>query len=158
MDKQTRVSNVILRPIGQDDLELIFTHQQDPIASQSAQFPSREREAFYLHWQQNILGQASVLARGIEVDGLLVGNIGHWHMDGQAMIGYWTDRAFWGRGVATLTLSTFLPLVTSRPLFAHVAQHNVASQRVLLRHGFIDTGNTIQEEGDVAPLIEFKLL
>ncbi|MFB2733994.1 GNAT family N-acetyltransferase [Shewanella mangrovisoli] len=157
MDKQTRVSNVTLRPIGQDDLELIFTHQQDPIASQLAQFPSREREAFYLHWQQNILGQASVLARGIEVDGLLVGNIGHWHMDGQAMIGYWIDRAFWGRGVATLTLSAFLPLVTSRPIFAHVAQHNVASQRVLLRHGFVKMDRLIQEEGDAAPLFEFVL-
>lgn len=157
MEKQTSVSNVTLRPIKQSDLEQLFIHQRDPIACQLAQFSPRDREAFFAHWQQNILGQASVLALGIEVDGLLVGNIGHWHMDGQALIGYWIDRAFWGRGVATLTLSAFLPLVASRPLFAHVAKHNIASQRVLQRHGFVNTDGLIQEEDDAAPLFEFVL-
>jgi len=157
MDKKASKLNVSLRPITQSDLEVIFTHQIDPVACQLAQFPPRDRESFYRHWQQNILGQEAVLARGIEVDGQLVGNIGHWHADGQALIGYWIDRAFWGRGVATLTLYAFLPLVESRPLFAHVAQHNLASQRVLLRHGFAKTGVLIQEEGDTAPLIEFRL-
>ncbi|MDX5997074.1 GNAT family N-acetyltransferase [Shewanella oneidensis MR-1] len=157
MDKQESVLNVSLRPITQSDLELIFAHQLDPVACQLAQFPPRDREAFYRHWQQNILGQEAVLALGIEVEGQLVGNICHWHADGQALIGYWIDRAHWGRGIATLTLSVFLPLVRSRPLFAHVAQHNVASQRVLLRHGFVKTGNVIQEEADTASLIELVL-
>lgn len=153
----TTIVKVSLRPVTEQDLEVLFTHQCDPVANQLAQFPPRDREAFFAHWRHNILGQENVLAMAIVVDGLLVGNIGHWHMDGQALIGYWIDRAFWGRGVATLTLGAFLPLVASRPLFAHVAKHNIASQRVLQRHGFVNTDGLIQEEDDAAPLFEFVL-
>ena len=157
MEKQTSVSNVTLRPIKQSDLEQLFIHQRDPIACQLTQFPPRDREAFFAHWQQNILGQENVLARAIVTDGKLVGYLGHWQSDGQPQIGYWIDREYWGKGVATQALGEFLPLVRLRPLFAHVAKHNIASQRVLQRHGFVNTNGLIQEEDDAAPLFEFVL-
>lgn len=157
MEKQTSVSNVTLRPIKQSDLEQLFIHQRDPIACQLAQFSPRDREAFFAHWQQNILGQENVLARAIVADGKLVGYLGHWQSDGQPQIGYWIDREYWGKGVATQALGEFLPLVRLRPLFAHVAKHNIASQRVLQRHGFVNTNGLIQEEDDAAPLFEFVL-
>lgn len=157
INKLARVPNVSLRPVTPSDLEVLFSHQSDQVAYQLAQFTPRDREAFFIHWQQNVLGQDNVLVRAIEVDGRLVGNICQWYMNGVAFIGYWIDRAFWGRGVATLTLSAFLPQVDSRPLFAHVAQHNVASQRVLQYHGFMKTGVLVQEESDMKPLIEFVL-
>lgn len=157
MEKQTSVSNVTLRPIKQSDLEQLFIHQRDPIACQLAQFSPRDREDFFAHWQQNILGQENVLARAIVADGKLVGYLGHWQSDGQPQIGYWIDREYWGKGVATQALGEFLPLVRLRPLFAHVAKHNIASQRVLQRHGFVNTNGLIQEEDDAAPLFEFVL-
>ena len=40
------------------------------------------------------------------------------------------------RGVATAALSAFLTIVEERPLFAHVAEHNVGSIRVLEMCGF----------------------
>ncbi|MGI2129252.1 GNAT family N-acetyltransferase [Shewanella oncorhynchi] len=146
-----------LRPIIESDLEAIFVHQSDPIANQLAQFPPRDREAFFKHWHQNILGQVNALPRAILVDGKFVGNIGHWQSDGQALIGYWIDREYWGKGIATQTLAQFLPLVSLRPLFAHVAKHNLASQRVLLRHGFVLTDQLIQESEDTEALLEFVL-
>lgn len=157
MEKQTSVSNLTLRLIKQSDLEQLFIHQRDPIACQLAQFSPRDREAFFTHWQQNILGQENVLARAIVADGKLVGYLGHWQSDGQPQIGYWIDREYWGKGVATQALGEFLPLVRLRPLFAHVAKHNIASQRVLQRHGFVNTNGLIQEEDDAAPLFEFVL-
>lgn len=157
MEKQTSVSNLTLRPIKQSDLEQLFIHQRDPIACQLAQFSPRDREAFFAHWQQNILGQENVLARAIVGDGKLIGYLGHWQSDGQPQIGYWIDREYWGKGVATQALGEFLPLVRLRPLFAHVAKHNIASQRVLQRHGFVNTNGLIQEEDDAAPLFEFVL-
>ncbi|HAY95384.1 GNAT family N-acetyltransferase [Shewanella oncorhynchi] len=157
-DKQPNTQySVSLRPIIESDLEAIFVHQSDPIANQLAQFPPRDREAFFKHWHQNILGQVNVLPRAIVVDGKFVGNIGHWQSDGQALIGYWIDREYWGKGIATQTLAQFLPLVSLRPLFAHVAKHNLASQRVLLRHGFVLTDQLIQESEDTEALLEFVL-
>lgn len=149
--------NVSLRPVDETDLEAIFTHQSDPIANQLAQFPPRDREAFFNHWHGNILGQVNVLARAIDFDGKFVGNIGHWHCDGQALIGYWIDRDYWGKGIATQTLAQFLPLVSARPLFAEVAKHNLASKRVLLKYGFVLTGQLIQESQDTEALLEFVL-
>ena len=155
-DKQPNTQySVSLRPIIESDLEAIFVHQSDPIANQLAQFPPRDREAFFKHWHQNILGQVNVLPRAIVVDGKFVGNIGQ--SDGQALIGYWIDREYWGKGIATQTLAQFLPLVSLRPLFAHVAKHNLASQRVLLRHGFVLTDQLIQESEDTEALLEFVL-
>ncbi|MCU8057052.1 GNAT family N-acetyltransferase [Shewanella sp. SM34] len=157
-DKQPNTQySVSLRQIIESDLEAIFVHQSDPIANQLAQFPPRDREAFFKHWHQNILGQVNVLPRAIVVDGKFVGNIGHWQSDGQALIGYWIDREYWGKGIATQTLAQFLPLVSLRPLFAHVAKHNLASQRVLLRHGFVLTDQLIQESEDTEALLEFVL-
>ncbi|MBS0040935.1 GNAT family N-acetyltransferase [Shewanella sp. M16] len=157
-DKQPNTQySVSLRQIIESDLEAIFVHQSDPIANQLAQFPPRDREAFFKHWHQNILGQVNVLPRAIVVDGKFVGNIGHWQSDGQALIGYWIDREYWGKGIATQTLAQFLPLVSLRPLFAHVAKHNLASQRVLLRHGFVLTDQLIQECEDTEALLEFVL-
>lgn len=157
-DKQPNTQySVSLRPVIESDLEAIFVHQSDPIANQLAQFPPRDREAFFKHWHQNILGQVNVLPRAILVDGKFVGNIGHWQSDGQALIGYWIDREYWGKGIATQTLAQFLPLVSLRPLFAHVAKHNLASQRVLLRHGFVLTDQLIQESEDTEALLEFVL-
>ena len=149
--------SVSLRPVDETDLEAIFAHQSDPIANQLAQFPPRDREAFFKHWHGNILRQVNVLARAIDFDGKFVGNIGHWNSDGQALIGYWIDRDYWGKGIATQTLAQFLPLVSARPLFAEVAKHNVASQRVLLKHGFVLTGQLIQESQDTEALLEFVL-
>ena len=148
---------VSLRPVDETDLDAIFAHQSDPIANQLAQFLPRDREAFFKHWHGNILRQVNVLARAIDFDGKFVGNIGHWNSDGQALIGYWIDRDYWGKGIATQTLAQFLPLVSARPLFAEVAKHNLASQRVLLKHGFVLTGQLIQESQDTEALLEFVL-
>jgi RimJ/RimL family protein N-acetyltransferase len=41
-----------------------------------------------------------------------------------------------GAGVATAALAAFLMIVEERPLFAHVAEHNVGSIRVLEKCGF----------------------
>jgi RimJ/RimL family protein N-acetyltransferase len=72
----------------------------------------------------------------VTVDGAVAGNIGSWTAEGKREVGYWIDRAFWGRGVATEALSAFLGLEPVRPLYAGVAKHNVASIRVLQKCGF----------------------
>ena len=58
-------------------------------------------------------------------------------------MGYWIGREFWGRGVATRALWAFLHEVEERPIYAGVAETNIASIRVLEKCGFkaLETGD-----------------
>jgi RimJ/RimL family protein N-acetyltransferase len=127
--------NVQLRDVEAQDLALFFEHQRDPVAVEMVAFNSRDRPAFDQHWAK-LLADDSLLKKAIIVDGQVAGNIGSWTAEGKREVGYWIDRAFWGRGVATAALSAFLCLEQTRPLYAGVAKHNVASLRVLQKCGF----------------------
>ena len=127
--------NIRLREVEPDDLPLFFAHQQDPVAVEMVAFTSRDRAAFDQHWAK-LLADETNLVRTIVVDGDVVGNIGSFTRDGVREVGYWIDRAYWGRGVATAALAAFLRLEQTRPLYAGVAKHNAASLRVLEKCGF----------------------
>jgi|RhiMetdeSRZDD1v2_1073273.scaffolds.fasta_scaffold34847_5 RimJ/RimL family protein N-acetyltransferase len=136
-----RPGAVTIRPVREDDLPVLFEHQRDPEANAMAAFPARDREAFMHHWKK-ILSDETLLAQAIELEGRLVGNVGSFEFEGHREVGYWIDRAFWGRGVATRALAAFLRVETRRPLFAGVVPHNIGSIRVLEKNGFEPTGET----------------
>lgn len=127
--------NVRLRRVREDDLPVLFEHQLDPEATRMANFPARDRDAFLEHWTR-ILGDGSLVAQAIELDGEIVGNIGSWIQDGERDVGYWIGRKYWGAGIATAALRELLSEVDERPLFAHVVEHNIGSIRVLEKCGF----------------------
>jgi RimJ/RimL family protein N-acetyltransferase len=131
----SRSSGILLRAVTECDLPILFEHQRQPEANKMAAFPARDRDAFMAHWTK-ILGDPTVLAMTILVDGRVAGHIGSWKRDGQRLVGYWIGREYWGKGVATQMLSMFLSRVSDRPLCAHVAKHNIASIRVLEKCGF----------------------
>ncbi len=105
-----------------------------------AAFPARDREAFTAHWTK-ILGDDTVTTKTILFDGEVAGNVVSWERSGERLVGYWIGRQYWGKGVATRALSEFLGHVATRPLYARVAKHNVASLRVLEKCGFTISGH-----------------
>jgi RimJ/RimL family protein N-acetyltransferase len=132
---------VHLRNVETNDLPLFFEHQRDPIAVAMVAFRSRDRAAFDQHWAKlladdSLLKKTIVVVSAVSAEEQVAGNIGSWTTEGRREVGYWIDRAFWGRGVATEALSAFLRLEQTRPLYAGVAKHNVASIRVLQKCGF----------------------
>ncbi len=129
----------MLREIEDADLDVLFDNQRDPEANRMAAFGPRDREAYLAH-AVRIRADPTVVKRAIVVDGAVVGDIGSWEQDGVREVGYWIGRAHWGRGIATAALRTFLDLVPSRPLYAHVAAHNAGSIRVLEKTGFRAAG------------------
>lgn len=127
--------DVLLRDVTESDLPIFFEQQLDADATAMAAFPSRDREALMTHWVK-IMGDDSVILKTILFDRQVAGNIVNFEMSGKREVGYWIGKEYWGKGIATKALAAFLGHVKLRPLYAHVAKHNIGSRRVLEKCGF----------------------
>ena len=132
-------NDVQLRDVIADDLPIFFEQQLDPEATQMAVFPARDRDAFMAHWAK-ILRDGTVIVKAIVFEGRVAGNMACFEQSGRSFIGYWLGKEYWGKGIATQALSEFLKHVKTRPLYAYVAKHNIASGRVLEKCGFTLVG------------------
>lgn len=130
---------VFLRDVTDTDLPIFFEHQRDPIASEMAAFPPRDRDAFMAHWKK-ILANETGRIQTIVADGNVAGYIASFMMMDEREVGYWLGREFWGKGIATEALAQFLQYETHRPLHARVAKGNAGSLRVLQKCGFVIAG------------------
>lgn len=144
---------VELREVVPGDLPTIYAYQLDPEANRMAVTNPRTREGFDAHWARS-LSDPGVIARAITADGELVGHIACFVMDGRDSVGYWIDRAHWGRGIASAALGRFLGIVTKRPLHARAARSNAGSVRVLTKCGFVLTGYEWAEATERFPACE----
>ena len=142
----------MLRPVEPQDISIFFEQQDDPVASAMAAFPSRDRTDHDAHWAK-LLADDSLIKRTIVEDGQVVGNIGSWVADGERSVGYWIGRPYWGRGYATRALADLVAEVPDRPLHARVAEHNVASIRVLAKCGFTIVGEHQDEDDPVKEIL-----
>jgi RimJ/RimL family protein N-acetyltransferase len=131
--------DVILRGVAEGDLPIFFEHQMDPDATSMAAFPARDRKAFMAHWTR-ILADKTVITKTILFEDNVAGNVVSFVQSGEREIGYWIGKKYWGNGVASEALSEFLDQIETRPLYAHVARHNIASIRVLQKCGFRISG------------------
>lgn len=126
---------VRLRDFDRDDLPRMFDLQLDPVSNQMAATIPRTREAFGEHWAR-CLADPRNTTRAILFDEGFVGYVSCFPLDSEDHVGYWLDRACWGKGIASRALQLLLGEVTTRPLIATVATFNAASLRVLQKCGF----------------------
>lgn len=145
-------AEITLREVQESDLPLFFEFQLDPEATRMAAFPSRTHEVFMAKWAKNLADPEAII-RTILYQGRVAGSIVYWQHQGEARLGYWLGRAYWGQGIASAAVAEFVGLVPVRPLYARVAKHNIASIRVLEKCGFIKVGEgkfswTEAEEGE----------
>lgn len=136
------MTKILLRPVLKSDLLILFEQQLDPEAVAMSAYPAKDRGEFMRHWDA-ILKNKSIIARTIMYKEKIAGHIICWREGKyEQRVGYWIGKQFWGRGIASSALMEFLTEVSIRPLYAHVANHNVASKRVLEKNGF-----TMHDEG-----------
>lgn len=128
-------NEILLRTVTVSDLPTLFEQQLNPEATAMATFPSRDRDAFMAHWAKIMAYEKSIIKTILYV-GQVAGYILSWEMEGEREVGYWLGKEFWGKGIMTQALAEYISIVKTRPLFAHVARHNVGSQRVLEKCGF----------------------
>jgi RimJ/RimL family protein N-acetyltransferase len=138
--------NVQLREVVDADLPIFFAHQQETAAVQMAAFTAKnpsDKAAFTEHWAK-IRADAGVTIQTILFQETVAGHLLCHSWFGDPEISYWIGQAQWGKGIATAALRQFLSQLTLHPLFARVAQDNVASLRVLQKCGFSIIG---QDQG-----------
>jgi RimJ/RimL family protein N-acetyltransferase len=138
------MAEVALRETIDADLGTLFEFQADPEASAMAAFPSRDMPAF-LERQARIRANPSAITRTIVAGARVVGSIGSWEVEGERAVGFWIGRDHWGNGYATAALRALLDIDLHRPMYAHVADHNIGSRRVLEKCGFV-LDHAAQEE------------
>jgi RimJ/RimL family protein N-acetyltransferase len=133
---------ISIRPVEPTDVDIFYEHQADPVAADMAKFPSRDRATYTEHFERSS-ANATAIRRAVLVDDVVAGNMMSWRSeDGRRLVGYWLDREFWGRGVATEALRLFVTEIKERPLFAYVASTNLGSARVLEKAGFVASEET----------------
>lgn len=136
------MAKITLRPVTEADLSILFQQQLDSEAVAMSAYPSKDKGEFMRHWE-GILKNKNVTARTIIYKEKVAGHILCWKEGKyEQRIGYWVGKEFWRRGIASAAVTDFLLLVKIRPLFAEVANHNIASKRVLEKNSF-----TLHDEG-----------
>ena len=134
--------DIRLRPVEDDDLEVFYDHQTDAEAAAMAAFETRTLVDFMAHWA-TIRATPSAIALTIEVDGVAAGHVDAWAEGDHRELGYWLGRSWWGRGIGTRAVALLVATLPDRPLIAHVADHNIGSQRVLEKNGFVRTDGAV---------------
>jgi RimJ/RimL family protein N-acetyltransferase len=130
---------VRLRTLEDADLDRLFDWERDPHAVAMAAFTRADpadRAAFDEHYRR-IRNDPECTLRALEVDGVLVGTIGSFTMEGEREVTYWIDPSRWGQGLASAALKAFVQVEVTRPLFARVAEHNIGSAKALVKAGFV---------------------
>ena len=134
---------VRLRPVVASDVATFFEQQLDPQANFMAAFVSKnvtDRTAFDAKWVK-ILADTAIAIRTILANGEIAGYVGHHSWFGDPEVTYWLGRDYWGKGIATRALESFLKQEKLRPLYGRVAKDNAASRRVLEKCGFTLIGS-----------------
>lgn len=140
--KMAMLPQITLRPTLESDLETLFQFQLDQEARYLAAFMSKEsgdKEAYIIK-HSHFLKDPSINTQTILVNGVIAGSIAKFVMEGDTEITYWIDKKFWGKGIATAALRSFLTIENTRPIFGRVAFDNIGSQKVLEKCGFVKTG------------------
>jgi RimJ/RimL family protein N-acetyltransferase len=136
---------VNLRDLTDDDLDVLFDIQADKTAQHMAAFTSPDqvdRDAYCAKWRK-IIADDEITKKAILVDGVVVGSVGSFVVDGDAEVTYWVRRDLWGQGIASAALAELLGQVTARPIYARLAADNAASAQVLVRNGFTRVGEEV---------------
>jgi RimJ/RimL family protein N-acetyltransferase len=147
----TKNAEVTIRSVFESDLPIFFEHQLDPEAERMVGLPSRDHDNFYAHWRKTMANEDNFLRTILvkdEIAGFLCSFV---KKEDEREVGYQLGRQFWGKGIATLALQLFLPIIPCRPLIGVTPTINIGSQKVLTRCGFV-------LEGEENGLLKYKLL
>jgi RimJ/RimL family protein N-acetyltransferase len=140
---------VRLRATTREDLPRLYGFGLEPEALAVSGSKPRVWEEFERRWLE-MMGDGRATSRVIVMQGEngdeVVGAVNVLVVEGEDALGYWIGREYWGRGIASAAVGLMLADVTRRPLFATAGASNVASLKVLKKHGFVEAWRGWTEE------------
>ena len=141
-----RTARLHLRAVTDADAKRIAALAGDwDIASMTGRIPYPYSEEDARHWVSGLAEREEVF--GIEYAGELIGICGFTaHSSGDAELGYWIGKSYWGQGFATEAAAAvmahgFTRSGIKRFICKHLAE-NPASARVIQKLGFRYVGGT----------------
>lgn len=134
--------NLSLRPTTVNDLDTLFQFQLDKEGGYLAAFMPKDydNKTAFIEKYTKLINDPTVNNQTILIDDEIVGSIAKFIMFNEAEITYWIDRNYWGKGIASIALKTFLEYEKTRPIYGRVAFDNIGSQKVLEKCGFNKIG------------------
>ena len=83
-----------------------------------------DRAAFDAHYRR-VLSNPENWTRAIDEDGVLVGMIASFTIEGEPELTYWVDPSRWGQGIATGAVRLLVLDEPRRPLYARAEEHRL---------------------------------
>ncbi|MBB4052505.1 RimJ/RimL family protein N-acetyltransferase [Devosia subaequoris] len=103
---------------------------------------------------ENIARGDTEFAWAIEWDGAFIGTVGlHILPEKLPELGYWLGEPFWGKGFATEAANAVVAAARAAgatALRSRALKHNIASRNVLKKAGFVETGEAIEPDHNLA--------
>ncbi len=141
------MSESTLRDLRHEDFEVIFSYHCEAEAVAMSGVDRRDRAAYRERWGK-FMADPRVVKKAVLQGGEVAGYIVCFDRDGRRELGYWIGKKFWGQGLASRAVKTFLEQVRERPLWAVILESHVASLAVAEKAGFSPAGEVVlAEEG-----------
>lgn len=147
-------SRLTLRPLQMDDAGAIAQQANDyGVASMTLRMPhpyaQEDAERFVATLEDPLAKDQVAFAIDTDDDGL-IGVLGfHRHETGAPELGYWLGRQHWGKGYATEAVRSALRWARlewgKKIVFAGHVPENEASAGVLIKNGFLYTGDVLEQ-------------
>ena len=147
MADEIRTERLLLRRARMSDLDAIHSALSDPEAMRFwSSLPHQTRKESET-WLRSMVDADLAISDDfiVEHDGRVIGKLGCWRLP---EVGFLLVRNVWGQGFASEALRAYLDrrraIGEPREITADVDPRNAASLRLLLRHGFVETGHATQ--------------
>ena len=134
-----------LRKFTITDAERVATLVNDEAISRwTSKIPCPCTTQHIIDWIEGLKTKLNRNPYAVIVDDEIVACVSWWpEGDGDVEVGYWVGKDYWGKGLASRALAMLLELPEipkNKRLVAKVLEGNTASERVLLKNGFVFTG------------------
>lgn len=145
---EIKTKRLLLRPWREEDAERLYTLCRVPEIGRGAGFPPHESPEMSRAAIRDVLSQPETYAIVNRGSGEIIGSCAlilslegsECKKPGDAEVGYWIGKAYWGWGFATEALGALADRTGSvlglRGLWGIVFPENMASRRVLEKAGF----------------------
>ena len=148
----------MLRPWCDSDAAALYKYATDPEVGPRAGWPPHQSEAESLEIIRTVFNNDTTWAIVLKETGEAIGAMGYGSScecklparPDEPTVGYWVGKPYWNKGICTEALALLIEHIRSttdiKSLISGHFIDNPASGRVMEKCGFVDTGETAEDD------------